>query len=105
MLSVDYLEYCQPNIAAVRPLGRLSVAGEAGTLVSGQGAGTMCPRLGSHDAHRSPDRLSRRCFAADGSADGFSGQKDLVTFRTCRRFWVIQVESTRAGWVSRCGRG
>jgi len=47
--------------------------------VSGQGTAWVCPgRLGCRNPHRSPDRLSRRCFAADGPTDGSIRQKDSV---------------------------
>ena len=69
-------------MASARPSLRVSVSGEPGMPVNGQGtAWVFSGRLGCRDLHRSPDRLSRRCFATDGPPDGLFVKKDSVTFQ------------------------
>src|SRR5580704_18657730 len=69
-------------MASARPSLRVSVSGEPGMPVNGQGMAWVSPgRLGCRAPHRSPDRLSRRCFATDGPPDGFFVKKDSVTFQ------------------------
>jgi len=46
------------------------VTGDPGEPASGRGTGGFAPAgLGCRDRSRSPDHLSRRCFAAGGPSD------------------------------------
>src|SRR5580704_15025698 len=79
-------------MASARPSLRVSVSGEPGMPVNGQGtAWVFSGQLGCRDLHRSPDRLSRRCFATDGPPDGLFVKKDSVTFQLGWT-WAIRAE-------------